>query len=173
MTEAFTAFLHAKRIHAQAWQQSRPDEFLALEQAFLLMGKASFDARKKFIFNELRKEFLWKEETASFERQAASGETAREDGASDKVQGASEEQPEVKKAPPMKLKIPLKKAGEGAGDKGQDSVDAVVGNDKEESNTQKAPSEEQPQPEVKKAPPMKLKIPLKKAEDQTNTPPTV
>ena len=54
---SFQIFLYQKRIHAEAWQAARSEEYARLEALFLTMGATSFDQQKKFLFNPVRLEF--------------------------------------------------------------------------------------------------------------------
>lgn len=51
------AFLHEKRIDAEAFRRAQPAHFAALEALLAQAGKASFDQQKKFLFNPLRREY--------------------------------------------------------------------------------------------------------------------
>ncbi|MDP5170153.1 MAG: hypothetical protein NWR72_07900 [Bacteroidia bacterium] len=96
---AFQSFLRHKRIHAEAWQQARPEEYGKLEKMFELIGDVSFDQQKKFLFNPLRLSF------------PLPADLIPEPVAKPKAAPTATADPQAPaKAPAMKMKLPLKKS---------------------------------------------------------------
>lgn len=148
---SFHDFLYQKRIHAEAWQQARREEYGKLEQMFVAMGEVSFDQQKKFLFNPVRLEFPLPAELVpepiKKARVAPAKLTAKSASASS--------------APAMKEKLPLKKKAAAASDSPAPKAPPLKGKLplKKKAVTDDS---ESPGKTVTKAPPLKGKLPLKK-----------
>lgn len=55
--ENFEEYLRQKHIDPDAFQKAMPDHWTELKESFRILGAGAFDARKKFLLNNLRLQF--------------------------------------------------------------------------------------------------------------------